>query len=527
MNHDLKVKVLNYMPRSRFDINRLWGDLQGFDWSDHILSSVSRSKLSGAGAKGTALCPFHTEKHPSFSFSSEGVYHCFSCSAQGNIYDFVGQLEGLRGDPLWERLATIAGLNPSDYLSDGPDRGRWHLEQAVLLARPRCNQFFRRSLQPRHLDQAKKPHLLVPSIVEQFEVGYCGRSSGFLTKALQHLEPEVLIEARLITQKDGELVPALYDHLTFPIYGPRGLEGWTARNLSHKPGKPGKWIRLGASTSDLPYGLYTAGGLCPLPGNLRRIVLTEGAMDTIAVRLACPDALSVGCFGINANLNFLIALHRKVGCPEVTICLDPDDAGVRGTKSLIRALIDYRAKFSWPREVSIVPLPIDQDPGSLDREILSNLVHAPIFWADWWISTYPDSEEGVEALRKDLGQWDNPPYEARALQESARALHGKGFASEVDRLLGQGSSKRTARRKPATKHPLLRAWVMPWRDCPPFQRDIIRAEIVRLINLSEESQAAWNEEQWDAAAWGQHPSQEEFQAFFDSYVGELSASKIV
>lgn len=515
------------MRKTRFDVNSLWAVLQGFDWSDHILSVVSKGKLSGSGTKGTALCPFHSEKHPSFSFSGEGLYCCFSCGARGNIHTFVEQSEGLSGDALWERLATIAGLNPSDYLSDGPSQNRWHLEQAVLLARPRCNQFFRRSLQPQHLDRAKKPHLLVPAIVEQFEVGYCGRSSGFLTKALQVLEPEVLIEARLIAQKDDELVLALYDHLTFPIYGPKGLEGWTARNLSHRPDRPGKWIRLGASTSDLPYGLYTANGLCPLPENLRRVVLTEGAMDTIAIRLACPDVLSVGCFGINANISFLIALHRKVGCPEVTICLDPDDAGVRGTKSLIRALLDYRAKFTWPREVSIVPLPIGQDPGSLDRETLSNLVHAPIPWADWWMSTYSDSEEGVDALRKDLGQWDNPPYEARALQESARALHGKGFASEVDRLLGQGSSRRTARRKPAAKHPLLRAWVMPWRDCPPFQRDIIRAEIVRLISLSEESQSAWNQEQWDAAAWGQYPSKEEFQAFFDSYVEELSASKIV
>ena len=73
---------------------------------------VSRSvKLQQRGREHTGLCPFHTEKSPSFTVSNEkGFFHCFGCGAHGDAIGFLMRNDGLAFPEAVERLAAEAGL---------------------------------------------------------------------------------------------------------------------------------------------------------------------------------------------------------------------------------------------------------------------------------------------------------------------------------------------------------------------------------------------------------------------------------
>ena len=70
-----------------------------------------RVKLTRRGGEYLGLCPFHNEKTPSFAVNEEkGFYHCFGCGAQGGLFDFVMNTEGLSFLAAVEKLAEQAGV---------------------------------------------------------------------------------------------------------------------------------------------------------------------------------------------------------------------------------------------------------------------------------------------------------------------------------------------------------------------------------------------------------------------------------
>ena len=76
--------------------------------------------LKRAGKLYKACCPFHHEKTPSFTCSSEkGLYYCFGCQEGGNIFNFLMKIENLSFREALEKLADMAGveLEPAKLLS--------------------------------------------------------------------------------------------------------------------------------------------------------------------------------------------------------------------------------------------------------------------------------------------------------------------------------------------------------------------------------------------------------------------------
>ena len=71
-----------------------------------------RVKLVRKGRRFSGLCPFHSEKTPSFSVvDDDGFYHCFGCGAHGDAISFLREMDGLDFMEAVERLADMAGLS--------------------------------------------------------------------------------------------------------------------------------------------------------------------------------------------------------------------------------------------------------------------------------------------------------------------------------------------------------------------------------------------------------------------------------
>ena len=71
-----------------------------------------RVKLIRKGRRFSGLCPFHSEKTPSFSVvDDDGFYHCFGCGAHGDAISFLREMDGLEFIEAVEQLADIAGLS--------------------------------------------------------------------------------------------------------------------------------------------------------------------------------------------------------------------------------------------------------------------------------------------------------------------------------------------------------------------------------------------------------------------------------
>ena len=70
-----------------------------------------RVRLQKKGREHSGLCPFHTEKTPSFTVNEDkGFYHCFGCNEHGSVFDFVMKTENLSFPEAVERLALDAGM---------------------------------------------------------------------------------------------------------------------------------------------------------------------------------------------------------------------------------------------------------------------------------------------------------------------------------------------------------------------------------------------------------------------------------
>ena len=65
-------------------------------------------RLRKAGTRWVGLCPFHTEKTPSFGVNPRGFYKCFGCGAGGDVIKFVMEIEGLS---FWEAVKLLAERN--------------------------------------------------------------------------------------------------------------------------------------------------------------------------------------------------------------------------------------------------------------------------------------------------------------------------------------------------------------------------------------------------------------------------------
>lgn len=357
---------------------------------DDLLSRVDivdvidkRIKLRKTGKNYSALCPFHTEKSPSFSVEPDKqFYYCFGCGAGGNALGFVMDYERMDFPQAVEALAGDYGLEVPREEGKGEDKRQSENKQLLAVLHD-ANQFYQKQLRAhplktRAVDYLKKRGL-TGEIAKQFGIGFAPPGWDNLLKALGSSTAaiESMIKSGLLIKRDLDNAEdasspqsprkegqydRFRDRIMFPIRDTRGrVIGFGGRVLNDD--KP-KYL----NSPETPvyhkgnelYGLYEARRANP---KLTRFVIVEGYMDVVALAQHGID-YAVATLGTATNATHLTRLFRLVS--EVVYCFDGDNAGRtaawRGLQTALPILEDGR-------QVRFLFLPDGEDPDTLVRKI--------------------------------------------------------------------------------------------------------------------------------------------------------------
>jgi len=320
----------------------------------------SRVDLKPAGrGEHKALCPFHDEKTPSFTVSSDKqFYHCFGCGAHGTAIGFVMEYDGLEFPAAIEELAHTAGLEVPREAGQAPVKNNDRLYQALSQAQT----WFRRQLgasEPAR--EYLKSRGFDKATVDEFGIGYAPEAWQALADFLinEGFRVQEVEEAGLVTRRDGRVTDKFRDRVMFPIHDRRGrVIAFGGRALSERGPKY-------MNSPETPvfhkgrelYRLFQVrrGGLP------QRILVVEGYMDAAALFQYGFDN-AVATLGTSVTSDHMSLLFRA--SPVVVFCFDGDRAGRQAAwRGLEAALPELKSN----REVRFLFLPEGEDPDSLVR----------------------------------------------------------------------------------------------------------------------------------------------------------------
>ena len=317
--------------------------------------------LKKRGRNHVGLCPFHSEKTPSFSVNAEkGFYHCFGCGASGNALSFVMHQNG--GDFIAgvESLAEIMGVaiprEPGEQKADDAAAGLAQVLSAAL-------SHFRANLKKDNKAQKYlKGRGIDGKTAALYQLGYAANAWEDLTGVLTKFDNQTLIAAGLIREKENKHYDYFRDRIMFPVFDRRGrLCGFGGRALDNN--EPAKYLNSPESPMFakrlLLYGAQiagkTGGGAARQKG---RLLITEGYMDV--VRLAQQGFVeSVATMGTAASAQQMSAALRMAN--NIIFAFDGDNAGkMAAAKALDGVLPSLRDGDS----VRFLFLPDGEDPDS-------------------------------------------------------------------------------------------------------------------------------------------------------------------
>lgn len=319
--------------------------------------------LSKSGRQLKALCPFHSEKAPSFFvYPERQSWHCFgACNTGGDVISFVMKKEGLDFGDALRLLAEKAGITIPSKFQDTRKDERDRLYQVNLAAA----QYYHNLLLNSPAAQFAKEYVikrgLSPETIAGFQLGF---SLNMWETLKQHLlerkysEKELLAAGLLIQGEDGKTHDRFRGRLMFPIWDINGrVTGFGARALDDsQPKYLNSPQTLVFDKSGILYGINMARDA------IRQqdlAVIVEGYMDVITVhQYGFKNVIaSMGTSITEKQLGILKKLSKNV-----TLALDSDKAG---EEAMLRCL-DYEIYLG--AEVKVVTLPEGKDPDDVIKQ---------------------------------------------------------------------------------------------------------------------------------------------------------------
>jgi DNA primase len=406
-------------------------------------------QLKKAGRTFKGLCPFHTEKTPSFVvFPDTGHWHCFGCGEGGDVFSFLMKIENLTFPEALTRLAERVGV-PIARSHDDVERKE---ENKRLYAANEAAAVYYHGL------LLKSPNVMryvadrgiTEGTIQSFLLGLAPDSSDALQRALgsQGFAREELERAGLLYVSDEGAVRDRYrGRWMFPIRDAEGrIVSFGGRTLN--PDVNPKYLN-GPQTgifdkSSILFGLHAASAAIKKE---KRAVVVEGYVDAVVAHQAGFQNV-VATLGTSITERHLRQLARLT--PEICLALDPDAAGqnaaVRGADVAREALADGATPVPLPSgaiafattsrsSVRIVELPDGLDPDELIlreperwRQVVESGQPVIDFLLDrvsrrFDLTTVQGKVDAVDAVTPLLTEIADPIQRAHYVELAAERIH--------------------------------------------------------------------------------------------------------
>ena len=365
--------------------------------------------LKKAGRNHMGLCPFHTEKTPSFTVSEEkGIYHCFGCQTGGSVFQFLMQYDQLTFPESVERVAKRYGITVERSQGTGAARESGDREnlyrindrvagnyQKLLFAHPEGKRALE-YLKSRGVDDAT---------ARKFMLGYAPQNgSGLLglLKTEKWLVNDALRLGLLGQRGPHQFHEKFFARVMFPIISPAGkVIAFGGRVLNEALPK-----YLNSSETPLFHKGATLYGLYHAKEGIRkadRVVVVEGYLDVIALSQH-EISYSVATLGTALTVDHVRALSRFT--KNIIALFDGDDAGqkaaARSFEIFVEAGLLGRAAF----------LPPDEDPDTFIRSrgktaleaILDQAVPLADYYFTWLEQRHGKTLEGKSQIASEVSR---------------------------------------------------------------------------------------------------------------------------
>ncbi len=320
--------------------------------SDIVKQKVS---LTRKGNEYLGICPFHSEKTPSFTVNdAKRFYHCFGCGAHGDIIKFVAETTGLIYKEAAIKIAQensidlpkMTAAQKEEY--DEAEQIYNVLELASAYFTDQINAEVEEYLLARGIDK---------NITDQFSIGYAP-GKGLLIKHFEakSIPLKILLNSGLVGKKeDGKIYEIFNNRIIFPIRNTYNrIVGFGGRALGDSmPKYINSPETLVFKKSDTMYGENIA---ISAAYKKNYSIVVEGYMDVIALhKVGINEA--VASLGTSVTEKHLQKLWRSG--EEIIICLDGDSAGQRASCRVIDIALPMVAH---DKKISFIMLPGSKDP---------------------------------------------------------------------------------------------------------------------------------------------------------------------
>ena len=303
-------------------------------YRNDIETAVSQYvNLKRRGKNLVGLCPFHSEKTPSFTvYPENGSFYCFGCGVGGDVFTFTGLIENL---DYMESIKLLAERSGIALPQDGYDDSMQRLKKRIYDINRDTARFFHSFLMSPGgkwaLDYLTDRGLTLKTI-KHFGLGAAPDSWDALIRHLKekgYSESDMLAANVIGRNQRGNIYDRFRKRVMFPIINIRGnIVAFSGRAMPGEDKQGGKYV----NTADTPvykksenlFGINFAKSVCS-----ERVILVEGNMDVISLHQAGFEntVAPLGTAFTTEQAN-LLSRYTK----EIVLMLDADAAGQKAVR---------------------------------------------------------------------------------------------------------------------------------------------------------------------------------------------------
>jgi DNA primase len=413
--------------------------------------------LQKAGRNFKGLCPFHSEKHPSFFvFPEQQSWHCFgACGTGGDVFSFIMKKDGIDFGQALRLLAQRGGITLSPL--EAPSKAEDEKKERLFQINEAATEYYHHLLTSTKAGAAVRSYLarrkVMPETIKEFRLGFSPDAWETIKNYLAgkgYAEKELVEVGLIIEKEEGGSYDRFRNRLMFPICDIQGrVTGFGARVLDDSLPK---YINSAQTPIfDKSSSLY---GIDKAKSAIRKknlVIIVEGYMDVLIAHQHGWQNV-VGSMGTSLTEKQVEGIKRLTN--NITLALDADLAGEEATLRG-KAILAYSNA-----EANVILLPAGKDPDEVigeDSALWQKLVEQAMPIMDFAfqsviskvdINKARDKSLAVQKLLPSIYEIKDPTQKFHYVEKLARALKIK--ASDVEVAL---QKLKTSRGRPQLSKP--------------------------------------------------------------------------